>query len=346
MAWNPSSSARDAASHPWDGTVPRGDAAVLLELMQASLTHDLHDFETLALRRLGSLVGFDGAVWGTGRVSSGPAGPLTIDHARLVDRPAELLAEYPRWAPLDPATARFLAAPQRPVSIDVARTYTGATAGVGDYLRRHRISQLLLLGTDPHGGASVSRERRWITVYRESGSRFASPEVHRLRSLLPLWHQARELCLARQLERLAREGAPQGAALALCDRSGTVHLMEPAFAEATGWTGRPVLPAELLGGLLGPSADAFCRGVHVQARPAGDWLLLCALPAERPLPLPPRARAVATLYAEGLSHKEIARRLGSAPSTVRTQLQEVYRRLGVHSRTGLQRALREGMTGA
>ena len=41
----------------------------------------------------------------------------------------------------------------------------------------------------------------------------------------------------------------------------------------------------------------------------------------------------------------IARELGSSPSTVRTQLQTVYRRLGVHSRTQLQRALcRSGPT--
>jgi DNA-binding NarL/FixJ family response regulator len=78
-------------------------------------------------------------------------------------------------------------------------------------------------------------------------------------------------------------------------------------------------------------------GWHV--RECGSWLLLHASPPGAAAALSRRERQVAEVYGEGLSHKEIARRLGSSPSTVRTQLQSIYRRLGVHSRTELQRAI-------
>lgn len=48
---------------------------------------------------------------------------------------------------------------------------------------------------------------------------------------------------------------------------------------------------------------------------------------------------VATVYVDGQNYKEIARALGIAPSTVRTHLRTVYRKLGVTSRTELTQAL-------
>lgn len=48
-----------------------------------------------------------------------------------------------------------------------------------------------------------------------------------------------------------------------------------------------------------------------------------------------REEEVAAAYVEGQNYKQIARALGIAPSTVRTHLRTVYRKLGVTSRTEL-----------
>ncbi|MCA3181849.1 MAG: response regulator transcription factor [Burkholderiales bacterium] len=48
--------------------------------------------------------------------------------------------------------------------------------------------------------------------------------------------------------------------------------------------------------------------------------------------LSPRERDVARLLAEGHSHKAIARILGVAPTTIRTQTYRMYRKLGVRNR--------------
>lgn len=50
-------------------------------------------------------------------------------------------------------------------------------------------------------------------------------------------------------------------------------------------------------------------------------------------PLSHRERQVLRLAAEGHTNRQIADRIGVAPSTVKTQLDSVYIKLGVHSRT-------------
>lgn len=56
--------------------------------------------------------------------------------------------------------------------------------------------------------------------------------------------------------------------------------------------------------------------------------------------LPPRERQVATLFAEGLSSKEIAGVTGTSFHTVRKQIAKVFERLDVHDRRGLAVVLR------
>jgi DNA-binding NarL/FixJ family response regulator len=48
-----------------------------------------------------------------------------------------------------------------------------------------------------------------------------------------------------------------------------------------------------------------------------------------------RQREVTLLVAEGLSNKEIARRLEISEGTVRVHLQDIYSKLGIHNRTQL-----------
>ncbi len=52
-----------------------------------------------------------------------------------------------------------------------------------------------------------------------------------------------------------------------------------------------------------------------------------------------REAEVARLLADGKSHKEAARRLAVAPSTVRNQTQSIYSKLGVNSRAEMTLAV-------
>lgn len=329
-----------------DPTSIPGALAALLQVFEATLTHDIDTFEPYALRCLGRLVGFDGAVWGSGVLQGDHAVGLSITRASVVDRPATLLSEYAELASGDPATLRFLACPQQPIAVGVQDYGRSAeSAAVAGYLRRHRIAQLLLQGSETAARESTSRSRHWITAYRETDRRFDDHDIGRLQALLPLWNQARELCLARQLERLGRAHLNEGAAVALCDRSGLIHVAEPQFCE---WTrlGRGDTVLQGFGRALAPGAlRSALDQVGLRVEAAGSWMLMIATPGGACETLSQRERQVASRYVQGLSHKEIARELGSSPSTVRTQLQTVYRRLGVHSRTELQRALARARPG-
>jgi RNA polymerase sigma factor (sigma-70 family) len=48
-----------------------------------------------------------------------------------------------------------------------------------------------------------------------------------------------------------------------------------------------------------------------------------------------RQREIVMLAANGLSNKEIARRLGLSEGTVKVHLHSIYRRLGIRNRTAL-----------
>jgi DNA-binding CsgD family transcriptional regulator len=56
--------------------------------------------------------------------------------------------------------------------------------------------------------------------------------------------------------------------------------------------------------------------------------------------LTPREREIALLVCEGCSNAEIARRLSKSVLTIKTQLNSVFRKLGVESRTRLMARLR------
>jgi ATP/maltotriose-dependent transcriptional regulator MalT len=66
---------------------------------------------------------------------------------------------------------------------------------------------------------------------------------------------------------------------------------------------------------------------------AGPALSLLLLVEEAALPLTPREWDVMRCVAAGKSNAEIARLLWIAPTTVRTHLENIYDKLGVHSRT-------------
>jgi DNA-binding CsgD family transcriptional regulator len=315
----------------------------LLAIYEATLSQDIDAFEAFALRSLGRLVGFDGAVWGSGVVAPGPVAELCITRASVIDRPATLLGEYAEVAPHDPVTANFLACPDQAVAIavDVEDYYrTRSSSLVGEYLQRHRIAHLLLLGCGDARSASRPQARRWITAYRESARPFDRRDVARLQTLLPLWSQAHRLCLVRHMERLARSNSIAGAAVALCDRSGLIHAAEPSFSDLTALRDGDTIAGEVLAQLRGPvHAAVAVNGMFLRVQGAGPWVLLQATREGASAALSLRERQVARHYVDGLSYKEIARELGSSPSTVRTQLQSIYRRLGVHSRVQLQRTL-------
>ena len=55
-----------------------------------------------------------------------------------------------------------------------------------------------------------------------------------------------------------------------------------------------------------------------------------------------REREIIDLVSEGLTNDEIAQRLWISPGTVRRHLENIYAKLGVHTRTAAARAASHG----
>lgn len=64
---------------------------------------------------------------------------------------------------------------------------------------------------------------------------------------------------------------------------------------------------------------------------------LCTVGAMASVRLSPRQEEVLRLIADGLTDKEIAARLGMRTRTVRTHLERLYARHGIHNRAGALR---------
>jgi DNA-binding CsgD family transcriptional regulator len=146
-------------------------------------------------------------------------------------------------------------------------------------------------------------------------------------------------------------------ALKLCQRSlGGVPkvdaLLPPSLLELFVRLRTSLRPTQGLQENIGHSAPERLR-IKVSALfPDSDAVHLIALsdPGE-PLPvsamvqlgLTPRQAEVLLQLAQGNSNKSIARHLGITPATVKTHLEEIYRRLGAENRTAAVCAIRNAL---
>jgi DNA-binding CsgD family transcriptional regulator len=185
-----------------------------------------------------------------------------------------------------------------------------------------------------HGGRDFSeRDRRVANALRPHLARLyeASEVKRRLRQALTLHERSQAAVVL-----IDRDDRIEFANPAACD------LLERAFGEFEGF-----LPTQLRvtlpeGGKTGhpePARIAVGETCIVMHR-VGEALLL----EEEPnLPnLTRREREILDLVAEGRTNAEIATVLWLAPGTVRRHLENVFRKLGVHTRTAAVARLRQG----
>jgi DNA-binding CsgD family transcriptional regulator len=133
------------------------------------------------------------------------------------------------------------------------------------------------------------------------------------------------------------KAAPRGRMAAVVDAQGVLHEVQPGFLDLVerkfaGWRGMN-LPFPLRPGEGRYTANGLC----VSVKPFAD-LFLVRLWEEGPLDhLTDREREVVFGVCRGLSHKEIGRLIGLAPTTVSSHLYRAYKKLGVESRSALAR---------
>lgn len=315
---------------------------LLLSLYRLSHELPLEQFQDAALVLLKSTLPFDSAMWGTGTLS--PSG-LDVHAIHLHHQPLDMLASYETVKHQDTAAREVARRTTEVLSFDTSEWFSGKFQGeLREHGRRFEQAHFFIGGTvDPD-----THFTRWLTLFRaDPRARGEEPERRLLTQLMPHVHQALDLNWLQHLHRLphmpgsAAQTPSQGQALA--DPRGTIYHMDAAFSEAlrsewSHWRG-PALPqALLLAAQRGERrwvGHSMVATLHTQH--ALLWLRTrtrCAVDA-----LGPREQVVAELIAQGLTHKEVARQLQRSPATVRSQLQAIYLKLGIHSVAQLVEAL-------
>lgn len=292
-------------------------------------------FQAWALDRVREVIDFDSALWRAG-------GDLPRDSICVQGQPASLMEEYVRegWQARDFVRAQCAAHPGITVNMADMTTAEGwhRMAMYRKFARRYSIEGVLCTHlVDPNRAV-----KEVVSLWRHDALR-PFTEAERLAKQLLMPHLAESLRANRLWHFATSTRAPgsPSAAMAVCDRGGRLHDSTSAFtravrAEWPQWTGANLPPP-----LVASFAAGRFRGerTEVEVQPLGDQWLLSARSIGAERQLGQRELQVARMYAQGLTYRAIAERLGVSPATVRNQLRSGFAKLGVSSKLELARRL-------
>lgn len=327
------------------GGIRLGSADDLIAQIYAGVfEHPMASFKEATLASINLLIPFDSGIW-----ASGVHATNTIFSVAVHNYPLEQLVTYSfNWQEQDFVRAAAVAQPGRTLRNEdvmpladyyqtrIYREYS-APAGI-----EHSLGTAL---ADP-----VTTLGELIYLFRKDLGQPFTDEQRDLKQrvaphLAAAWQQKQVLqTYAGGTKEIApAKNVPAGHAIV--DPSGHLHATDARFSEAMagcfpGWSG-PVLPDQLLPLLSPDHANVKVGGLRYTVRKGVDRHLIQIDPLTAISNLSAREHGVAKLFAEGRTQSAIAADTGVSVSTVRNQIASVYRKLNVHTKVDLARALGE-----
>jgi Response regulator containing a CheY-like receiver domain and an HTH DNA-binding domain len=301
-----------------------GVSDFLLEIYHDASECTPDELRLRVLKNLQRFISFDFGVWGGGWANGRLVTDLTV-----LNQSEAILGEWDSVAREDGfcdltlnrlgATARFDDVPDYHASL-----------AYNEHWRRFDASHMMatIVGEKTDGYVSfvgLCADDRPVT-FSDSERRFKQ-------MLMP--HLSQALRMNREL--WTGRAAMEHEAIALVDREGWVLCTQGPFDDFAGqeWCGCIAqLPADVMtllkrgkrwhGELLDARMSRFGSNyfVHLSIHPTLSGLS-------------PREREVAGLFASGMTNKQVARVLGTSPSTVRNQVMRIYEKLGISSKAEL-----------
>lgn len=309
-------------------------SATLHSLYRSAYEMPSREFHPAAMKLVRPLFGFDSGIWASG-----------IDSTRVLARylhnqPLAFVEGYLQVGKNDSTLPEMLARPGIPVRCNVDARYPVAETGkaaIRHHFLRYEICNALMVGSTSGGSPLLD----WIVLWRRKrDAQYSLEEASLLSAIWPHLSQALEVNRrVNAIHLYAREESGRSA-LAIVDRQGEVCLAAPEFGalvreEWPCWEG-PSLPPRAVEALAVRGLLVY-RGGNVQFESQrSEELFVVRVRRLDPMDrLSDRERDVAVRFSAGASHKEIARALAIAPSTVRNRLQDVYRKVDVSDKAEL-----------
>lgn len=321
-----------------------GSVHLIIELYRAAQEMAVDEFREFSLGLLNSLVPFDSALYGS--VVLKQQG-MQIQEVYLHNKSVELLSDYAAITHADPLLKVTRANPGRVVRFHPPVLFSGKERRpLLDYAKRHEHAngiQALYIDQD-------STDAQVLSMWRADADRhFLEQDSRMAGQFFPHLLEAIKVNQALAVHRSIKDADRSTVALARPD--GVLHFCGAGFRkllnmEWPDWEGA-ILPGPLMDELARIGSPGFCTPtIRVSVKCVGELLFLKASKVSASVPCPticpellqgtyglsPAEVRVSIVLLEGGSAQEMADYLGVSFHTVRSQIKEVYAKLGVNSR--------------
>lgn len=324
-------------------------ANLLLDIYDSAQHCTSPDFNQYALNKFKNVLQFDSAV--IVDFSATQQQKFIIQSIHLHDAPVEKMLDRPKaigteslnrngaLSSRDFVLKKALA--ERGKSVIANLTEGVSDLHVLDYCRKYETAHSLTFVA----AQTATHTAPTIALWRAAkGNAYAEKDAHTADMLLPHILQARRINARLHV---SPSSSTDVSATALATPDGCLHFVEPEVIrliqlEWNEWT-PPLLPRLLVDSLKRNNEKMFV-GVAICIKATLQGNMICmTITAKRnqQMSLSTAEYRAARLAAEGLTYKEIARKLDISPATIRNQLHSAYRKLGVSNKTALRNRLTE-----
>ena len=317
---------------------------LIIELYRAAQEMAVDEFREFSLGLLNSLVPFDSAIYGSAVLKQQG---MQIQEVHLHNKPIELLSDYALITHADPVLKIVRANPDRTFRFHPPTFFAGKEKRpLSDYAKRYEHANGMATAhidqDSPHA--------QFLTIWRaDEDCHFLKQDSWIAEQVLPHMLEALKINHALVVHRSFDDA--DRSTVAIARQNGELHFCGMGFRkllsmEWPDWE-NAVLPGPLMDELTRIGSTGFCTPTfRVSVKCVGELLFLKAsrvsttvsCPTIRPeslqsaYGLTPAEVRVAIALLEGSSAREVADYLNVSPHTVRTQLKQIYAKLGVDTR--------------
>ncbi|MHB8915656.1 MAG: helix-turn-helix transcriptional regulator [Thiobacillus sp.] len=301
-------------------------------------------FQEFSFGLLNSLVPFDSAIYGSGVLMQQG---MQIQEVYLHNKPIEVLSDYAAITHADPVLRAARANPGRVIRFHPPTLFAGKEKRpLFDYAKRYGHSN----GMSTIHFDQDSPDTQILSMWRvDKGNHFLKQDSWIAAQVLPHLLEALKVNQALTVHRSIKDA--DRSTVAIARSNGALHFCGMGFRkllnmEWPDWESA-ILPGPLMDELTRIGSTKFCTStLRVSVKCVSELLFLKASRVsasvscptiypellQRAYGLTPAESRVALALLEGSSARNVASSLNVSHHTVRTQLKQIYAKLGVNTR--------------